>query len=115
MTASYPITEARGQLGELARRAAQHERVVLTDRGQPTAVLISPAELEDMEDALAVARLERDRALGVQQRLSRTPMPAPCSGRAPSAVPPVSWTVTWEPSAVNATVRFPGGAPRHTG
>jgi prevent-host-death family protein len=66
MTASYPITEARGQLGELARRAAQHERVILTDRGQPAAVLISPAELEDMEDALAVARLERDRALGVQ-------------------------------------------------
>lgn len=66
MTASYPITEARGQLGELARRAAQHERVVLTDRGRPAAVLISPAELEDMEDALAVARLERDRALGVQ-------------------------------------------------
>ncbi|MFA3842116.1 type II toxin-antitoxin system Phd/YefM family antitoxin [Streptomyces aureus] len=66
MTASYPITEARGLLGELARRAAQHERVVLTDRGQPAAVLISPAELEDMEDALAVARLERDRALGAQ-------------------------------------------------
>lgn len=66
MTASYPITEARGQLGELARRAAQHERVVLTDRGQPAAVLISPAELEDMEDALALARLERDRALGAQ-------------------------------------------------
>jgi len=66
MTASYPITEARGQLGELARRAAQHERVVLTDRGQPAAVLISPAELEDMEDALALARLERDRALGIR-------------------------------------------------
>ncbi|MFE9934525.1 type II toxin-antitoxin system Phd/YefM family antitoxin [Streptomyces sp. NPDC005533] len=66
MTVSYPITEARGQLGELARRAAQHERVVLTDRGQPAAVLISPAELEDMEDALALARLERDRALGAE-------------------------------------------------
>ncbi|MFE9812622.1 type II toxin-antitoxin system Phd/YefM family antitoxin [Streptomyces sp. NPDC005548] len=66
MTVSYPITEARGQLGELVRRAAQHERVVLTDRGQPTAVLISPAELEDMEDALALARLERDRALGAR-------------------------------------------------
>ncbi|WP_326841064.1 type II toxin-antitoxin system Phd/YefM family antitoxin [Streptomyces sp. NBC_01558] len=66
MTASYPITEARGQLGELARRAAQHENIVLTDRGQPAAVMISPAVLEDMEDALAVARLERDRALGIQ-------------------------------------------------
>lgn len=66
MTISYPITEARGQLGELARRAAQHERVVLTDRGTPAAVLISPAELEDMEDSLALARLERDRALGAR-------------------------------------------------
>ncbi|NEB77356.1 type II toxin-antitoxin system Phd/YefM family antitoxin [Streptomyces sp. SID14478] len=65
MTASYPITEARAQLGELARRAAQHERVVLTDRGQAAAVLVSPAELEDLEDALALARLERDRALGI--------------------------------------------------
>ena len=38
---------------------------MLTDRGRPAAVLISPAELEDLEDALAIARLERDRALGV--------------------------------------------------
>lgn len=59
-----PITEARGRLDELTRRAAQHERITLTDRGVPAAVLISPAELEDLEDALALARLERDRALG---------------------------------------------------
>jgi hypothetical protein len=31
----------------------------------PGVVLISPAELEDLEDALALARLERDRALGI--------------------------------------------------
>ncbi len=60
----YPIAEARGQLGEPARRAAQHERITLTDRGVPAAVLVSPAELEDIEDALALARSERDRALG---------------------------------------------------
>lgn len=64
MSATYPIAEARGKLGELARRAAQREHVVLTDHGVPAAVLISPAELEDLEDALALARLERDRALG---------------------------------------------------
>ncbi|MGC9535738.1 type II toxin-antitoxin system prevent-host-death family antitoxin [Streptomyces sp. UG1] len=64
MSATYPIAEARGKLGELARRAGQHEHITLTDHGVPTAVLISPAELEDLEDALAVARLERDRALG---------------------------------------------------
>lgn len=64
MPATYPVAEARSKLGELARRAAQHECVTLTDPGVPVAVLISPAELEDLEDALAVARLERDRALG---------------------------------------------------
>jgi prevent-host-death family protein len=71
MSATYPIAEARGKLGELARRAAQHEHITLTDRGVPAAVLISPAELEDLEDALALARLERDRALG------RTEQPIP--------------------------------------
>ncbi|MDT3396269.1 type II toxin-antitoxin system prevent-host-death family antitoxin [Streptomyces sp. B1866] len=71
MSATYPIAEARGKLGDLARRAAQHEHITLTDRGVPTAVLISPAELEDLEDALALARLERDRALG------RTEAPIP--------------------------------------
>jgi prevent-host-death family protein len=71
MSAAYPIAEARGKLGELARRAAQHEHITLTDRGVPAAVLISPAELEDLEDALALARLERDRALG----RAETPIP----------------------------------------
>ncbi|WP_200304490.1 type II toxin-antitoxin system prevent-host-death family antitoxin [Streptomyces adelaidensis] len=71
MSATYPIAEARGKLGELARRAAQHEHITLTDRGVPAAVLISPAELEDLQDALALARLERDRALG----RAETPLP----------------------------------------
>ncbi len=71
MSSTYPIAEARGKLGDLARRAAQHEHITLTDRGVPTAVLVSPAELEDLEDALALARLERDRALG----LSDAPIP----------------------------------------
>ncbi|MGP2438294.1 type II toxin-antitoxin system prevent-host-death family antitoxin [Streptomyces sp. JW3] len=73
MSATYPIAEARGKLGELARRAAQHEHITLTDRGVPAAVLVSPAELEDLEDALALARLERDRAL------NRTGTPVPHS------------------------------------
>ncbi|RII20973.1 hypothetical protein DSC45_02490 [Streptomyces sp. YIM 130001] len=71
MTSTYSIVEARGKLGELARRAAQHEHITLTDRGVPAAVLISPAELEDMEDALALARLELKRARGEHE----TPIP----------------------------------------
>lgn len=69
MYATYALTEAQGRLGELARRAARHERIMLTSRGEPTAVLISPTELEDLEDALAVVRLERDRALGRAEAL----------------------------------------------
>lgn len=67
MSATYPIVEARGKLGELVRRAAHHEHIILTDRGVPAAVLISPTALEDLEDALALAHLERDRALGRTQ------------------------------------------------
>ncbi|MBH1935630.1 type II toxin-antitoxin system Phd/YefM family antitoxin [Streptomyces sp. AV19] len=62
---TYSITEVPDKLGDLARRAAtRREHIILTDRGIPTAALISPAELEDLEDALALARLQRDRALG---------------------------------------------------
>lgn len=71
MSHTYPIAEARGKLGELARRAAQREHIILTDHGVPAAMLISPSELEDLEDALALACLERDRALG----RTRAPIP----------------------------------------
>ncbi|MFP3988917.1 type II toxin-antitoxin system prevent-host-death family antitoxin [Streptomyces sp. E11-3] len=60
----FPVTEARACLGDLARRAAAHEHITLTERGRPTAVLISPEELEDLEDSLALARLELRRARG---------------------------------------------------
>lgn len=64
---TFPVTEARTCLGDLARRAAAHEHITLTERGRPTAVLISPEELEDLEDSLALARLELRRARGEQQ------------------------------------------------
>lgn len=79
ISAAYPIAEARGKLGELARRAAQHEHITLTGRGVPAAVLVSPAELGDLEGALALARLERDRALG----RSEVPVPHAQARRAP--------------------------------
>ncbi|MFB7669730.1 type II toxin-antitoxin system Phd/YefM family antitoxin [Kitasatospora sp. NPDC056138] len=47
---TYPITEARNKLGALARQvSAEQKHVALTDRGQTMAVLISPAELEELE------------------------------------------------------------------
>ncbi|MEU0788002.1 type II toxin-antitoxin system Phd/YefM family antitoxin [Streptomyces sp. NPDC006173] len=47
---TYPITEARNKLGALARQvSAEQKQVAITDRGQTMAVLISPAELEELE------------------------------------------------------------------
>lgn len=61
---TYPITEARNKLGALVRQvSAEQRQVAITDRGQTMAVLISPAELEELEyhrvAAAYVARKER--------------------------------------------------------
>jgi prevent-host-death family protein len=53
---TYPITEARNKLGTLARQvSAEQKRIALSDRGQTMAVLISPAELEELEYHRATA------------------------------------------------------------
>jgi prevent-host-death family protein len=64
MSDTFGIKDARAQLGTLVRRCAvSRERLVLTDHGRPVAVLINPQELADLEDALALAQYERDKAL----------------------------------------------------
>jgi prevent-host-death family protein len=64
MSSTYSIVEARAKLGDLARRAAQHEHITLTDRGVPAAVLISPTELEDLQSSLALAEYENEKLNG---------------------------------------------------
>ncbi|WJV48235.1 type II toxin-antitoxin system Phd/YefM family antitoxin [Streptomyces flavofungini] len=65
MSETLPITEARARFGSLVRRAAHaRERITITDHGQPAAVLISPQELEDLEDELAVAQYRLRKANG---------------------------------------------------
>jgi prevent-host-death family protein len=65
MTDALPISEARGQLGSLVRRAATRRvRTTITDHGQPAAVIISAQELEDLEDQLALAQYQADKATG---------------------------------------------------
>ncbi|MFG2681818.1 type II toxin-antitoxin system prevent-host-death family antitoxin [Streptomyces sp. NPDC048392] len=82
MSATRPIAEARGKLGELARRAARHERITLTGRGVPAVVLVSPAEPEDVGDAPAPARLDGTARSGASGLPSRTPRhAAPCLRR----------------------------------
>ncbi|GAA5025370.1 type II toxin-antitoxin system prevent-host-death family antitoxin [Actinopolymorpha pittospori] len=55
------ITDARSRFGSLVRRAAQ---VIITDHGQAAAAIISAAELEDLEDRLAIAQYEIEKANG---------------------------------------------------
>ena len=61
---TYPIAAARNKLGALARQvSAEQKHVALTGRGQAVAILISPAELEELEHhrvtAEYLARKER--------------------------------------------------------
>lgn len=65
MSETLPLTEARARLGNLVRRTAHtRERITITDHGQPAAVLINPAELADLEDALALVRYRERQATG---------------------------------------------------
>jgi prevent-host-death family protein len=68
MSDTLPITEARGQLGALVRRAsARRERTTITDHGEAAAVIISAQELADLEDQLAVALYQAAKATGQVQ------------------------------------------------
>ncbi len=63
--AEVSIGEAQTRLGALARRAsAAGERVTLTEDGRPVAVLVSAQELDDLEDALALANHHAREAAG---------------------------------------------------
>lgn len=65
MSDTLPITEARSQFGSLIRRAStRRERTTITDHGYPAAVIINAQELADLEDDLAVAQYEAEKAAG---------------------------------------------------
>lgn len=47
---SYPLVEARNQLGRLVSRVQHgHEQIVITEYGKPAAVLIPIGELEELQ------------------------------------------------------------------
>ena len=66
MVPTFPVPQAGGRLGELVDRARRgHERVVLTDEGEPAAVLISVDELDELQrtqDAADIALCEAIKA-----------------------------------------------------
>jgi antitoxin YefM len=68
MTETLPLADIKARLSEIVDRIQEeHERIVLTRNGRPAAVLLSPDDLEALEDTIDLlsdpaARREIDRA-----------------------------------------------------
>ncbi len=55
MAETIPFTEAKAHLSELVDRAVrEHERFVVTRNGRPAAVLLSPEDLESLEETVEI-------------------------------------------------------------
>ncbi len=64
-----PFTEVKAHLSELVDRVSrEHERFVVTRNGRPAAVLVSPEELESLEETVEILQ---DRRLLESIRKSR--------------------------------------------
>jgi antitoxin YefM len=63
MSETLPLAEIKAHLSEIVDRVEeQHERVTLTRNGRPAAVLISPEDLEALEDTLELLADPKARA-----------------------------------------------------
>jgi prevent-host-death family protein len=52
---TLPLSAVKARLSELVDRVEQEDdRIVVTRNGRPAAVLVSPADLESLEETLAV-------------------------------------------------------------
>jgi antitoxin YefM len=55
MSETLPLAQIKAHLSEIVDRVEhEHERVVLTRNGRPAAVLISPDDLEALEETLSI-------------------------------------------------------------
>jgi antitoxin YefM len=53
MSETLPLAEIKAHLSEIVDRVErEHDRVVLTRNGRPAAVIMSPADLDALEDTL---------------------------------------------------------------
>jgi len=60
MADTLPFSEAKAHLSELAERVErEHERILVTRNGRPSFVLMSPDDLESLEETLDILR-DRD-------------------------------------------------------
>lgn len=59
MSETLPFSEAKAHLSELADRVEQqHDRILVTRNGRPSFVLVSPDDLESLEETLDIIRDE---------------------------------------------------------
>jgi prevent-host-death family protein len=50
-----PLADVKNRLSEVVDRvASQHDRVTITRNGRPAAVLVSPEDLESLEETLSI-------------------------------------------------------------
>lgn len=57
MTETVPFSEAKAHLSDLADRVErEHDRVLVTRNGRPSFVLISPDDLDSLEETLDITR-----------------------------------------------------------
>lgn len=69
MSETVPFTEAKAHLSELVDRTSrEHDRFVVTRNGIPVAVLLSPDDLESLEETVDILQ---DKALLESIRASR--------------------------------------------
>ncbi len=55
MEDTLPLAEIKARLSEVVDRIeGQHQRIILTRNGRPAAVLLSPDDLEALEDTLEI-------------------------------------------------------------
>ena len=81
MSDTLPFSEVKAHLSELADRVeGQHDRILVTRNGRPSFVLMSPDDLESLEESLdilrddelmkSLRRSRREAAKGKRLRLS---------------------------------------------
>ena len=59
MSDTLPFSEAKAHLSELADRVErEHDRILVTRNGRPSFVLLSPDDLESLEETLDILRDE---------------------------------------------------------
>ena len=70
MSDTIPFSEVKAHLSELADRVErQHDRILVTRNGRPSFVLVSPDDLESLEETLDI--LKDDDLMGSIRRSRR--------------------------------------------